>query len=139
MWSLFYSVRVYMSRNLNFLKITVCLKYFVSDRRLLSFCVFVFYVCFMLWIWCHFKRLKPAITRSYIKQFVWYNLYDSQSAFSFSLRLHFDPSCSHRHFNPHALSMWHTHCLSYTSSSVFFLNPAVFYAEMNDFKECISF
>ena len=92
---------------MNFLKTTVCLKYFVSDRRLLSFCVFVFYVCFMLWIWCHFKRIKAAITRSYIKQFVWYNLYDSQSAFSFSLRLHFDPSCSHRHFNPHALLELH--------------------------------
>ena len=46
------------------------------------------------------------LSRSYIKGFVWYNLYDSQSAFTFLWRLHYhanhsyqvDKSCSSRLF-----------------------------------------
>ena len=33
---------------------------------------------------------------SYIKRFAWYNLYDSQSVFRFSLLLHYHTSCSYR-------------------------------------------
>ena len=36
------------------------------------------------------------LSRSYIKRFVWYNLYHSQSVFKFSLRLHYHTSCSYR-------------------------------------------
>ena len=40
--------------------------------------------------------LMSSLSRSYIKRFVWYNLYDSQSVFKFSLRLHSHTSCSYR-------------------------------------------
>ena len=36
------------------------------------------------------------LSPSYIKRFEWYNLYDSQSVFKFSLRLHYHTSCSCR-------------------------------------------
>ena len=36
-----------------------------------------------------------CLSQSYIKRFVWYNLYDSQSVFQFSLRLHHHTSCSY--------------------------------------------
>ena len=35
-------------------------------------------------------------SRSYIKRFVWYSLYDSQSVFRFSLLLHYHTSCSYQ-------------------------------------------
>ena len=48
------------------------------------------------------------LSRSYIKRFVWYNLYDSQSAFKFLWRLHYrgsrsyqvHKSCSYRLLRP---------------------------------------
>ena len=37
-----------------------------------------------------------VLSQSYIKRFVWYDLYDSQSLFRFSLLLHYHTSCSYR-------------------------------------------
>ena len=42
------------------------------------------------------SKLKPILSRSYIKRCVWYNLYHSQSVFKFSLRLLCHTSCSYR-------------------------------------------
>ena len=42
---------------------------------------------FSLWV---------SLCRSYIKWFVWYTLYDSQSILKFSLRLHCHTSCLYR-------------------------------------------
>ena len=42
--------------------------------------------------WHDFNTL---LSRSYIKRFVRYNLYDSQSVFQFSLLLHYHTSCSY--------------------------------------------
>ena len=104
---------------------------------------------------------------SYIKPFVWYNLYDSQSVFSFSLRLHFHTTCSYRYVKSHALNVCQvtrieTHALlelhtqkntgkvshafpnisKYifeTPCSKIFLKPDISYAGMNHFKEFISY
>ena len=59
----------------------------------------VFVLIFVLTFWeCRKNDLirKTRLSRSYIKRFVGYNLYDSQSAFKFSRRLHYHTSCSYQ-------------------------------------------
>ena len=41
-------------------------------------------------------KYPKYLSRSYIKRFVCYNLYDSQSAFKFLWRLHYHTSCSYQ-------------------------------------------
>ena len=41
-------------------------------------------------------KYPKYLSRSYIKRFVWYILYDSQSAFKFLWRLHYHTSCSYQ-------------------------------------------
>ena len=54
-------------------------------------------ILWMLNVWVTWiKYLYDDLIRSYIKRFAWSNLYDSQSLFRFSLRLHFHTSCSYR-------------------------------------------
>ena len=43
-----------------------------------------------------FRNFGGVLSWSYIKRFVWYNLYDSHLTFKFSLRLHYHTSCSYR-------------------------------------------
>ena len=59
----------------------------------------LFVLIFVLTFWeCRKNDLirKTRLSRSYIKRFVGYNLYDSQSAFKFSRRLHYHTSCSYQ-------------------------------------------
>ena len=59
----------------------------------------VFVLIFVLTFWeCRKNDLirKTRLSRSYIKRFVGCNLYDSQSAFKSSRRLHYHTSCSYQ-------------------------------------------
>ena len=56
--------------------------------RVRLFVVLIFLNSFMLHLF--------LLSRTYIKRFVWYYLYDSQSAFKFLWRLHYHTSCSYQ-------------------------------------------
>ena len=81
------------------------------------------------------KLLKPVLHST----FAWYNLYDSQSVFNFSLRLHFHTGCSYRYVKPHLLSVWPTRFMSCTRSSGFFSKNSSFMLEWMISKNVLPF
>ena len=73
--------------------------------------------------------LSFALSQSYIKRFLWYNLYDSHSVLRFSLHLHYHTGCSYRvkkicsnrllNLQKSEHNEWETSCSSYNYCPTF--------------------
>ena len=88
---------------------TICMIHnWFSDFYWVYIFIQVVHTNFIKFVRTEYSAFK-SLNRSYIKRFVWYNLFDSQSVSRFSFGLHFHTSYSYRYVKSHALSVWHTH------------------------------